>query len=122
MHKRIKMKTYEELESYMDKELELKSRYLCLQQLYTFSVGKLGVYRRKTDGMEIPGLLKLLDEDENATSEAVEHYMVEQYFSFCNYLQECMEAADEEYAKLQCENGSSDEKTAQKAHLMVFKC
>ena len=63
----IKMKTYEELESYMDKELELKSRYLCLQQLYTFSVGKLGVYRRKTDGKEIPGLLKLLDEDEKAT-------------------------------------------------------
>ena len=82
----IKMKTYEELESYMDKELELKSRYLCLQQLYTFSVGKLGVYRRKTDGKEIPGLLKLLDEDEKATSEAVEHYMVEQYSSFCNYL------------------------------------
>ena len=69
MHKRIKMKTYEELESYMDKELELKSRYLCLQQLYTFAVGKLGVYRRKTDGKEIPGLLKLLDEDEKATSE-----------------------------------------------------
>ena len=47
----------------------LKSRYLCLQQLYTFSVGKLGVYRRKTDGKEIPGLLKLLDKDEKATSE-----------------------------------------------------
>ena len=97
----------------MDKELELKSRYLCLQQLYTFSVGKLGVYRRKTDGKEIPGLLKLLDEDEKATSEAVEHYMVEQYSSFCNYLRECMEVADEEYTKLQCENGCSDEKTAQ---------
>ena len=113
MHKRIKMKTYEELESYMDKELELKSRYLCLQQLYTFSVGKLGVYRRKTDGKEIPGLLKLLDEDEKATSEAVEYYMVEQYSSFCNYLRGCMEAADEEYAKLQSENGYSDEKTTQ---------
>ena len=113
MHKRIKMRIYEELESYMDKELELKSRYLCLQQLYTFSVGKLGVYRRKTDGKEIPGLFKLMDEDEKATSEAIEHYMVEQYFSFCSYLRECMEAADEEYAKLQRENGYSDEKTVQ---------
>ena len=122
MHKRIKMKIYEELESYMDKELELKSRYLCLQQLYTFSVGKLGVYRRKTDGKEIPGFFKLMDEDEKATSEAIEHYMVEQYFSFCNYLRECMEAADEEYAKLQCENGYSDEKQLKTAHLMVFKC
>ena len=80
--------------------------------LYFFS-GKAGVYRRKTDGKEIPGLLKLLDEDEKATSEAVEHYMVEQYSSFCNYLRGCMEAADEEYAKLQSENGYSDEKTAQ---------
>ena len=39
--------------------------------------------------------------------------MVEQYSSFCNYLRGCMEAADEEYAKLQSENGYSDEKTAQ---------
>ena len=97
----------------MDKELELKSRYLCLQQLCTFSVGKLGVYRRKTDGKEIPGLLKLLDKDEKATNEAVEHYMVEQYSCFCNFLRGCMEAADEEYAKLQRENNCSDEKTAQ---------
>ena len=74
---------------------------------------KLGVYRRKTDGKEIPGLMKLLDEDEKATSEAVEHYMVEQYSSFCKYLRGCMEAADEEYAKLQCENDCSDGKTAQ---------
>ena len=79
----------------------------------TFSVGKLGVYRRKTDGKEIPGLLKLLDKDEKATSEAVEHYMVEQYSSFCNYLRGCMEAADEEYAKLQRENDCSDEKAVQ---------
>lgn len=76
-------------------------------------MGKLGVYRRKTDGKEIPGLLKLLDKDEKATSEAVEHYMVEQYSSFCNYLRGCMEAADEEYAKLQRENDCSDEKAVQ---------
>lgn len=101
------------MERRADGGVELKSRYLCLQQLYTFSVGKLGVYRRKTDGKEIPGLLKLLDKDEKATSEAVEHYMVEQYSSFCNYLRGCMEAADEEYAKLQRENDCSDEKAVQ---------
>lgn len=80
---------------------------------YTFSVEKLGAYRWKTQGKEIPGLLKLLDEDEKATSEAVDHYMVEQYSSFCNYLRGCMEAADEEYEKLELENGCSDEKTVQ---------
>lgn len=101
------------MERRADGGVELKSRYLCLQQLYTFSVAKLSVYIKKSQGKKISGLLKLLDKDEKATSEAVEHYMVEQYSSFCNYLRGCMEAADEEYAKLQRENDCSDEKTAQ---------
>lgn len=110
------------MERRADGGVELKSRYLCLQQLYTFSVAKLSVYIKKSQGKKISGLLKLLDKDEKATSEAVEHYMVEQYSSFCNYLRGCMEAADEEYAKLQCENDCSDKKTLKTANQTVFKC
>lgn len=78
----------------MDKVLELKSRYLCLEQLYTFAIEQLGTYRRKIQDKEIPGLLKLLNEDEKAMSEAVDHYIVERYFSFCQYLRGCMDTAD----------------------------
>ena len=103
-----KMDKIEELESRMDKYLELESRKQCLLELHSFALEQLGRYRGMNKDKQHFGLLELPSKGENALKDAVDFYIEQQYYCYCQYLRECLDDVDKEWVEIGINNGYFD--------------
>lgn len=99
------MEKLKELECRVDRLLELKSRDRCLQELYSFAVERLGLYRGMVKDKDSVALLDLLSDDDSSMDEAVKFYMVDQYYGFCQYINGCMDDLNHEWEEIGHKNG-----------------
>lgn len=60
----------------MDKILDLKSRYQCLEELHDFAIAKIVLYQSRLKDKELPYLLELLDKGDEAMEEVNESIYV----------------------------------------------
>ena len=108
------MEYKKELEDYMDKFLELQSRKQCLLELHSFALEQLGLYRGRNKGKERFELFELPSKGEKAFKDAIQFYIEEQYYGYCQYLRECLEDAEKEWVEIGLKNGfieaNNDEK------------
>lgn len=84
----------------MDKFLELKSRKQCLWELHSFALEQLGHYRGMNKDKQRFGLLELPSKGKNAFKDAIDFYVEEQYYSYCQYLRECLDDVDNEWVEI----------------------
>ena len=94
----------------LDELLELKSRSLCLDELYTFAIERLHYYREKNVGKTIPSLLDGFDEDGQFREELIHYSMERQYLIFSDYIHSCMKDMRKDFEKLRQENERDERK------------
>ena len=94
-----------ELEDRMDKFLELESRKQCLLELHSFALEQLGRYRGMNKDKQHYSLLELPSKGEGALEDAIQFYIEEQYYGYCQYLRECLEDAKKEWVEIGLKNG-----------------
>lgn len=102
------MDEIKELEERMDKFLELKSRKQCLQELHSFALEQLGIYRGMNKGKEHFELLELPSKGKEAMKDAIKFYIEQQYYCYCLYLRECIDDVDKEWEEIGLKYGYID--------------
>ena len=100
------MDEIKDLKSRIDGILERRSRDLCLQELFIFAKERFDYYHDMLKGKEVLKLDEILSSDGDAINEeAINFYMVKQYASYCEYLNECLSDLNKEYEEIALKNG-----------------
>lgn len=100
------MDEIKDLKSRIDEILERRSRDLCLQELFIFAKERFEYYHDMLKGKEVLKLDEILSSDGDAINEeAINFYMVKQYASYCEYLNECLSDLNKEYEEIALKNG-----------------
>lgn len=98
----------------LDELLELKSRTHCLDELYSFAIGRLHYYRGKNAGKTIPSLLDGFDEDGQFREELFHYSMERQYLLFSDYILSCMKDMGKDFENLNRQMREMKEKDGNK--------
>ncbi len=99
------MDKIKELEARMDKYLELESRKQCLLELHSFALEQLGHYRGMNKDKLHFSLFELPSKGEIALKDAIDFYIEQQYYGYCQYLRECLDDVDKEWVEIGIKNG-----------------
>ena len=99
------MDKIKEFESHLDKFLELKSRKQCLLELHSFALEQLCLYRGRNKNKQRFELSELPSKGEKAFEDAIQFYIEEQYYGYCQCLRECLEDTEKEWIEIGLKNG-----------------